>query len=142
MAILLKGIHATLEIVGGVLLGFVNPHLLATWIRILTQNELAEDPKDYVANLLVQLGQHYSINQQHFGVYYLLSHGLVKVALVLLLWRKKLWAYPLTVIVLVLFIAYQILRWSSTHSTLLLVLTAFDLLIIWLTLSEYRRLKR
>ena len=141
IAILLKGIHAVLEVVGGILLWLVRPETLNRWIHLLTQNELAEDPKDLIANLLVRTGQHYSVNAQHFGVFYLLSHGLVKVVLVLLLWRRKLWAYPLAVAVLVLFIAYQVFRFSSTHSAFLIVLSALDALIIWLTLSEYARLK-
>jgi uncharacterized membrane protein len=141
IAILLKGIHAALEVVGGVLLWFVKPDTLNRWIQILTQNELTEDPKDLIANFLVRAGQHYSVNTQHFGVFYLLSHGLVKIFLVFLLWRRKLWAYPLAVVVLVLFIAYQAFRFSSTRSAFLIFLSALDALIIWLTLSEYARLK-
>jgi uncharacterized membrane protein len=141
IAILLKGIHAVMEVVGGVLLWLVRPETLNRWIHLLTQNELAEDPKDLIANLLVRTGQHYSVNAQHFGVFYLLSHGLVKVVLVLLLWRRKLWAYPLAVAVLVLFIAYQVFRFTSTRSAFLIFLSAFDALMVWLTLSEYARLK-
>jgi uncharacterized membrane protein len=142
VAILLKGLHAALEMVGGVLLWLVDPETLNRWIRLLTQNELAEDPKDIIANLIVRAGAGYSTSSQHFGVYYLLSHGLVKAVIVFLLWRRKLWAYPLAVVVLVLFIAYQVFRWSSTHSTFLIVLSVFDAIIIWLTLSEYARLRR
>jgi uncharacterized membrane protein len=141
IALMLKGLHAALEIVGGVLLWFLRPDTLNRWIRVLTQNELIEDPRDVVANLVVRAGQHYTISTQHFGEFYLLSHGLVKVVLVLLLWRRKLWAYPLAVVVLVLFIAYQVLRWTSTHSAFLIFLSALDAFIIWLTLSEYGRLK-
>lgn len=142
VAILLKGLHALFEVVGGVLMWFIRPETVNSWIRLLTQNELAEDPTDYVANLLRRMGHHYTVNAQHFAAFYLVSHGLVNVLLVLLLWRKKIWAYPLGVAVLLLFIAYQIFRWTSTHSATLLAFTAIDLIIIWLTLSEYRRLKR
>ena len=141
IAILLKGLHAALAIVGAVLLWFVKPATLQGWLRLLTQNELAEDPTDIIAKLLLRAGEHYTVGTQHFGVFYLLSHGLVKILLVLLLWRRKIWAYPLAVVVLVLFIAYQIFRWTSTHSTFLIFLSALDALIIWLTLSEYARLK-
>jgi uncharacterized membrane protein len=141
VAIFLKGLHAALEIVGGVLLQFVKPDILNKWIRLLTQNELVEDPKDLVANLLLRAGQHYSVSSQHFAVLYLLSHGFVKVVLVLLLWRRKLWAYPLAVVVLVLFVAFQVFRWATTHSIFLIFLTALDALIIWLTLAEYKRLQ-
>jgi uncharacterized membrane protein len=142
VAILLKGVHASLEIVGGVLLWFVKPETLTTWIQALTQNELAENPSDLIANLLVHAGQNYTVNSQHFGVFYLLSHGVMKVVLVLLLWRRKLWAYPLAVAVLALFIAYQIFRWTSTHSLFLILLSTVDGVIIWLTLAEYSRLKQ
>ncbi len=141
-AILLKGIHAALEVVGGVLLWLVKPDTLAGWIRALTQNELAEDPRDLVANFLVSAGEKYTASQQQFDVLYLLSHGLVKIALVLLLWRKKLWAYPVAVVVLGLFIAYQLFRWTATHSVSLLLLSALDAIIIGLTLREHARLRR
>jgi len=142
VAILLKGIHAVLEIIGGVLLLFIKPATLARWIQVLTQNELAEDPTDYVANLLLRASERYTVQTWHFSVFYLLSHGLVKIVLVLLLWRRKLWAYPVAVAVLGLFIAYQIFRWTSTHSPFLIVLSILDALIIGLTIAEYERLKR
>jgi uncharacterized membrane protein len=142
VAILLKGVHASLEIVGGVLLWFVKPETLNAWIQALTQNELAENPSDLIANLLVRAGQNYTVNSQHFGVFYLLSHGVVKVVLVLLLWRRRLWAYPLAVAVLALFITYQIFRWTSTHSLFLILLSTLDGVIIWLTLAEYGRLRQ
>jgi hypothetical protein len=44
--IMLKGIHAGLEIMGAALLGFVNPASLGRWVMLLTQSELAEDPHD------------------------------------------------------------------------------------------------
>jgi uncharacterized membrane protein len=141
-AILLKGIHASLEMVGGVLLWLVKPDTLNAWLRLLTQNELAEDPADIVANLVVRAGQKYTVDTQSFTVFYLLSHGLVKIVLVLLLWRRKLWAYPVGVGVLALFIAYQVFRWTSTHSFFLIFLSVFDALIIWLTLLEYARLRK
>ncbi len=142
IAILLKGLHSALEIVGGALLWFVKPETLNTWIRVLTQHELAEDPGDLIANFLVRSGQHYSLSAQHFGVFYLLSHGAVKIALVLLLWRRKLWAYPAAVVVLALFIGYQVFRWTSTHAVSLLLLSGLDAIVIALTLREHVRLRR
>ncbi len=141
-AILLKGIHAGLEVVGGVLLALVKPETLGRWIRLLAQNELAEDPRDLIANLLVKAGEKYTASQQQFDIFYLLSHGIVKIVLVLLLWRKKLWAYPAAVVVLALFIGYQVFRWTSTHAVSLLLLSGLDAFIIALTLREHRRLRR
>jgi len=142
LGILLKGLHAALEVLGGVLLMFVSPELLGGLIHALTQNELAEDPRDYLANLILRASQQYSISTQHFGVMYLLSDGAVQVILVVLLWKKKLWAYPLGVAMLVLFIVFQTARWTSTHSAWLTAFTLLDLVLIWFTIAEYRKLKR
>jgi uncharacterized membrane protein len=141
IGILLKGVHAALEIVGGLLLWFVSPESLSKIVRLLTQNELAEDPRDLIANIMIKASEHYSLSTQHFGVLYLLSHGGIKVVLVLLLWRKKPWAYPLAVAALVLFIIYQTIRWTTTHSAFLAAFTMLDAIMIWLTIVEYRRIK-
>ena len=141
LGILLKGAHAVLEIVGAVLLWFVRPESLSRLVRLLTENELSEDPRDLLVNLILKASEHYSVSAQRFGVFYLLSHGLVNLALVLLLWRRRLWAYPAVVVVLLLFIGYQILRWTGTHSLFLVLLSLFDAVMIWLTLVEYHRLR-
>ncbi len=140
IGILLKGLHAAFEIASGILIGFVNPEFLRRIVRLLTRNELAEDPKDFIANLMLRASQRYSIDTQHFWLFYLLSHGIIKIVLVFLLWRKKLWAYPLAVAALVFFIAYQSIRWASTRSPVLIALTIWDAIMIWLTIAEYRRL--
>jgi uncharacterized membrane protein len=141
VAILFKGLFGILEIVGGVLIAFVNPVRLNAIVRLVTQNELIRDPKDMIANYLVKAASSFSINTKHFGMLYMISHGMIKVVLVTLLWRKKLWAYPLTNIFLFIFIVYQIYRFSNTHSIWLILLTIFDTLMIFLTLSEEQRIR-
>ena len=142
VGILLKGIHAVLELIGGFLLLLVSPESLGRIVRALTQNELTEDPRDFLANLIVRASESYSISTQHFGAFYLFSHGGIKIVLVFLLWKKKLWSYPLAVASLALFIVFQMVRWTTTHSILLIAFTVVDAIMIWLTLSEYRRLRR
>ena len=141
LSILLKGVHALLEVVGAVLLWFMKPESLSRLVRFFTQNELSEDPRDAVVTWMLKASEHYSVSAQRFGVFSLLSHGLVNLVLVLLLWRRKLWAYPAVALVLCLFIGYQFLRWTGTHSFFLVLLSMFDAAMIWLTLVEYRRLR-
>ncbi len=141
VGIFLKGLNGVLEIIVGILLIFINPARLNQIIIFLTQNELVEDPKDFIANFIINLTRGYSVSSQHFGEFYLLSHGIIKVLLVWLLWRKKLWAYPLTIVVLILFILYQIYRYTYSHSFWLALLTIFDILIILLAWNEYVRIK-
>jgi uncharacterized membrane protein len=56
--------------------------------------------------------------------------------------RNKLWAYPASLVILSLFIAYQVYRFSYTHSVGLVVLTAFDLIVMVLIWHEYRLVQK
>lgn len=141
IGILIKGIDGVLEIIGGTLLIFLNPGRLNKLITLLTQHELSEDPNDIISNFMIKMSSSFSISTQHFGIFYLISHGLVKLILVILLWKKKIWAYPLTVIFLMLFILYQIYRYTISQSIGLILLTIFDIIMIVLTLIEYKRIK-
>lgn len=139
--ILIKGIDASLEVIGGILLSFLNPSRLSGIIVTLTQHELSEDPRDVVANFVIRLGEKYSISSERFGVFYLMSHGLIRLILVILLWQKKAWSYPLTIVSLIFFMVYQLYRFSITHSVFLIVLTIFDVIMVMLTWTEYKRIK-
>ncbi len=77
-----------------------------------------------------------------FAAAYLLSHGAVKIALAIALWMNRLWAYPLAIFVFGAFAVYQVFRLEHVYSIGLLLLTISDVVIIWLTLLEYRDQKR
>lgn len=141
IGILLKGINGALEIIGGILLVFLNPAKLNRVVALLTQNELSEDPRDIFANYMINLSHQFSANTQYFWIFYLVSHGVIKLILIFLLWKRKLWAYPLTIASLILFVIYQIYRYTIYHSTWLIFLTILDMLIILLTYFEYKRIK-
>jgi uncharacterized membrane protein len=74
-----------------------------------------------------------------FGAIYLLTHGLVKVVLVTALLLNKLWAYPWMIVVLLLFIGYQLYRIALQPTAGLIALTVFDVAIVALTWREYAR---
>jgi Predicted membrane protein len=142
IGIFVKGIDAILEIIGGILLTFLNKARLSKIIILLTQHELSEDPKDVIANLMLRLSSGFSISSQHFGIFYLISHGAVKFILVILLWQKKVWSYSLSIVSLILFASYQLYRYTITHSLWLIALTIFDIIMIILTWTEYKRVKK
>jgi len=142
IGILLKGLDGLLEIIGAILLKFFNPERLNKLTVLLTQHELSEDPNDVISNLIIELSSNFSIDMQNFGIFYLFSHGIIKLILVTLLWKRKIWAYPLTVVFLALFIIYQVYRYNLSHSIFLLVLTVFDIIMIFLTFMEYKRIKK
>lgn len=141
ISVISKGIDGLLEIVGGALLLFISPVKIHNVVRILTQHELSEDPHDLVATYLLKTTQHLADGAQGFAALYLLWHGMVKVALVTALLLKQPWAYPTAILAFLLFLIYQLYRYSHTHSPELLVLSVVDVLVIALTWLEYKRLR-
>ncbi len=105
LSVLLKGAHALIECVAGLALAFVSTQSIFALVNRFSQNALAQDPGDFIATHLQAWAQTFSIQTQHFYAFYLLSHGLVKLALVIGLLREKLWAYPASLVVLAAFIA-------------------------------------
>lgn len=142
LSVLLKGAHALLECVSGLALALVSTSSIVAAITSLTQDEFAEDPNDFVATNLLHMAQDFSVTTKNFYVFYLLSHGIVKLFLVGALLRNKLWAYPASLIVLGLFIAYQVYRFTYTQSTGLVVLTVFDFIVMYLIWHEYQLIRR
>lgn len=140
--VFLKGIHAVIELVGAVLLFLVPLDVITKFTVWLTQEELLDDPNDFIANYIYHLGTDLSLSATVFGALYLSSHGIIKIGLVIALLKNKLWAYPLSIAVLGLFIVYQSYRFTYTHSIGLIILTIFDLVVIWLIWREYQIVKK
>ncbi|MGT2465165.1 DUF2127 domain-containing protein [Mesorhizobium atlanticum] len=138
VSVWLKGAHALIECLGGVLLYFVTTSAIASWVNAFTQEELIEDPNDFIAGHLSQMASSFSVASKEFYAFYLLSHGLIKLLLVVGLLRGKLWSYPASLVALGAFMVYQVYRWSYTHSPGLLVLTVFDAVVMVLIWHEWR----
>jgi uncharacterized membrane protein len=137
-----KGLNGAAELVGGLLLLLVTPDRIRHFAAALTQGELSEDPHDFVARYLLHTANGLTGSAVIFGGLYLLVHGAVKVVLVIALLLNKLWAYPWMIIVLLIFIGYQVYRIALQPSAGLIVLTIFDAMIVALTWREYRRQRR
>ena len=138
IGLLLKAADGVLEIIGGLLLLFVSPAQIDRIVRTLTAHELAQDPHDFIARHLLHSASHLTTATTLFGAVYLLSHGISKLVLVILVMRNQLWAYPWLMALLLAFIGYQLYRLTMHLSIGLLALTIFDALLVWLTWREYR----
>ena len=141
-SVLFKGAHAVMEIIGGLALYMVSTETIVRMINRWSHDELIEDKHDWIANQLLEFSSTFSVEAHHFYAFYLLSHGVIKTILVIGLLREKLWAYPASFAVFGGFIAYQLYRYSFTHDFGLILLSIFDLFIIYLAVHEYRLLKR
>jgi len=142
ISLIFKGLLAVIETIGGFLILFISQQFIINFILSITQGELSEDSKDFISNFLITSAQHLSISSQYFIAFYLLSHGIIKGFLVLNLFKEKLWAYPLAMSIFSLFGIYQIYEFFRTGSLWLLALTVLDIIVIALTLHEYRYMKR
>jgi len=128
VSVSLKGLHALLEIAGGIALYGFSADAIARWLDEIDRGGL--------------VARYFDLSEQHFYAFYLLSHGLVKVVLVYGLLKEKLWAFPASFVVFGAFIAYQLYRYSFTHEVSLIFLSVFDLFVIALAIHEYRLLRK
>jgi len=133
-----KAAFAGIEALAGLGLLLASPGRLTAVIAWLSERELIEAASGPWAEAVLRAAQGFSPGTQHFYALYLLSHGAVKLAMVALLALRITAAYPLSLVMLAAFIAYQMQRWAVTHGPLLLVLSAFDLLVMWLIWHEWR----
>jgi len=140
-SILLKGLNGLAELIGGFLIIAFSPATVIRLADFLTQNEISQDPQDLIANYLIQAARNYSAGLQIFWSIYFFIHGVIKIFLVISLYRRRLWAYPTAIAVFALFIFYQLYRFGLTHSFFLIILSLFDVVVILLTFMEYKRLK-
>ncbi|WP_082873017.1 DUF2127 domain-containing protein [Rhodobacter xanthinilyticus] len=134
-----KGALAAAEAASGLVLLALPGGALAHLAQRLTAHELSEDPRDHLANALLHGAEALSVDARGFYAAYFLSHGLLKLAVVALLARGVLWAYPAAVALLSAFILYQLHRYALAPDPAMLWLSALDLVVIALTVQEWRR---
>ncbi len=142
IGIVAKALFALTETLSGIALIFVQAdwvHRTASW---LTASELSEDPGDFIGRWIIAVAQSFSVSTQHFWSAYLVGHGLIKLAVVGALIAGFRWAYPLSIVVLMGFILWQMQKWAATGSVLMLGLSVFDVIVIWLIWHEWRSLPK
>ena len=135
--IILKGASGVLEFVAGLLLVFTSPDAIRSFLAFLTQREIAEDPNDTFANLILHSAEHFNSGNKTFAIAYLWVHAAVKLTAVVGILRNQLWAYPFSLIALGVLMLYQVYSMSVKFSAGMLVLTVFDAIILWLIWREY-----
>lgn len=132
-----KSIFAFVEFLSGLLLIFIPLDLIKSTIQHLAAS-IAFVP---LSSMITNAGERLTSDATLFAVIYLLLHGALKLVTLALLWRKILWSYPLSIVLLVGFIIYQMFEFFNHGAISMLVLCVVDLVMIALTLLEYRKLK-
>lgn len=108
---------------------------LAQW---LFKAELAEDPNDFLATYIISLLGISPTSDLTFYTIYFSAHGVLHIAVVIALLNGASWAHYAAIVVLWAFVAYQMFEWAHVGGTALLILTAIDLLVIFITMREHR----
>ncbi|HZW61183.1 MAG TPA: DUF2127 domain-containing protein [Candidatus Babeliales bacterium] len=139
IGVLLKAFDSILEIFAGIALLFKGA--LTRLAEIGIQNELIQDPHDFVATHLQHWLPAILANSSFFATVYLFCDGGIKMFLVIGLLCNKLWAYPTAIGVFTLFIFYQLYRYTFTYSLILIFLTLIDIIVIALIWHEYQFMK-
>jgi uncharacterized membrane protein len=129
----LKGLHALVEIAGGIALYLFSTDTIVRWLY---------SKSDESTGLLARFAHTFTGAEHHFYAFYLVSHGVVNLAIAIALLSRKLWAYPATFAVLIAFMAYQLYRYAYTHDIGLIAITLLDLIVLALAWHEYRLMKR
>ncbi len=137
--ILLKGFDGLLETIGGLFLIIVDPKNITGFINWSTASELNSDHRDFIANHLVRWGHDLTRGTLLFLGLYLLTHGIAKLVLVVEILRNHLWAYIGLIILTIIFIFYQSYEVIFSHSISMILLTIFDIVVVWLTVVEYKK---
>lgn len=142
VSVLLKGAHAFIECLSGVSLALIGTETIAKFANWVAQYGIRKNSDDVIATYLLAWAQNFSVTTKNFYAFYLLSHGVIKLLLVVGLLRGKLWSYPASLVVLGLFIIYQLYRFSHTHGVGLIVLSVFDVFVLALVWHEYSLVRR
>jgi uncharacterized membrane protein len=142
IGILIKGIDGVLELIGGALVLFLSPHAITGVTNFLTQDALQENPHNFIATHIAKTGNHLAAGHNIFAALFLLTHGLVKVVLVVCLLLNKLWAYPWALGVLGLFLVYQIYLLATAPTFSMAFLTVLDVIIIGLIYREWQQIRQ
>ncbi len=139
IGILIKFFFGFFEVLAGILFAISGRLTVSNLIIALTQQEISEDPNDFIAHYLTNAANNFSEGSQIFAVAYLIFHGAVNVFLTVSLFKEKRQFYPYAIAGFGVFIFYQIYRYFHTHSLLLLFLTLFDVFIVLIIFLEYKR---
>lgn len=127
-------------ILGTALLRLVDTSF-ADLVYQLLKFELIEDPTDFLIRVVYPLVEQHSFTISYFIAAHLLFWGFIDVIFSSLLLRHKLWAFPVSIALISVFVLYEIYRVSYTHSLFLAGVIIVDLFVILLTYREYKRLE-
>jgi uncharacterized membrane protein len=137
--VIVKAIDSIGEITLGVLFFVLSSQTVNQIIFFIFGDELTEQPRDWIWNILLHNFNGLSASSQQFWAIIFVAHGLAKIILLIGLIKKKLWIYLFSAFAFGSFVIYQtyhIIFYAP--SIIIALLTAIDAIFTVLLVFEYR----
>ena len=137
----IKGFDGLVELLAGIWL-LVSPQSLHSLLGAII-GEAGEHPgrmAAFIAEYVAHIDKDIAKGGLLIVVLFLISHGVVKLALVYALLKKIIWAYPYALVVLAAFLVYQAYVFVLHPSLGMGLFAVLDVVIIWLVWREWRTL--
>lgn len=144
VTIAIKGFDGGLETLAALVIWLTGPQRFYRWVVRITAPELYDGSHVRAVHAIRKGAEHLATNGDHFVVFYLLVHGVLKLTLAAVLLRGGggRWVFPVGTLILTSFIAFMCYRLSEQWSGWLLGFALFDALTLALVLIEWRKLAR
>jgi uncharacterized membrane protein len=98
-------------------------------------------PASYLSSPLFKFAQDTPVSAAVYISIYLFIRGFIKAFLIWAMLKRQLWAYPAMLGVMALLLLYQFYQIATAHSVLIVLLTLFDLVVMYFIWREYQVLK-
>lgn len=138
VSLVAKGILGAIQILTAAAIYFGLADKLPAIMQWLFKAELAEDPNDFFATHIIALIGIAPASDLTFYTIYFSAHGALHIAVVVALLYGASWAHHAAIVVLWAFVVYQMFEWATIGGTALLILTAIDLIVIYITTREHK----
>src|SRR5215469_3093130 len=135
-----KGFDGTVQILAGLVIFSTGPQRIYRWVVRVTAPELYDGSHTAAVHAIRRGAEHLATTGAHFVEFYLVVHGLLKLAVVLVLLRGGgRWIFSVGALILAGFIAYMSWRLHEQWSGWLLGFALFDVLTLALVLNEWAK---
>lgn len=141
LAMLVKGVDGAVELLGALAVLAVPSVVVHRLVTDVLARDLLGPADGSLAHRLTAAADTFTNGGRTFAAVYLGLHGVIKLALVVALLRRVRPAYPVAVVILAVFVGYELFRAVRTGSLLLPVLAVIDVAVIVLVIREYRTLR-
>jgi len=133
----LKGVNGGLELLGGLLLAVVPESTATRLILAIARFETGPELRDWVLRGITD-GIAQVEAESTFALFYLISHGVIKVFLAVALLRNIRWAAPVALAVFGLLAGIEIVRFALHPSVAMGLIIAIDLFVLGLIFRHWK----